>query len=233
MSNQTTKKYTVEEVASTIDHAVLKPDQTEADLRENARMCIERKVASLCVRPCDAKLTAELLKDSPVMVSCVLSFPHGADATPVKAFQARQAIEDGVREIDMVMNIGQFLSGNYDTVREDIKAVVEVAHASDVKVKVIQESGFLTLEQVAKACELSREAGADFVKTSTGFNSTPATPEIIDVMIKTVGDSMKVKPSGGIRNWETAVAFLEQGADRLGVGSTEAVLDGGQSDGDY
>ena len=226
-------KYTVQEVASKIDHAVLKPDQTEKDVRDNAQMCIEQGVASMCVRPCDVKLTAELLKDSPVMVSCVLSFPHGADATPVKAFQAKQAIEDGVQEIDMVMNIGQFLAGNYDTVREDIKAVVDVAHASDVKVKVIQESGFLTLEQVAKACELSHEAGADFVKTSTGFNSTPATPEIIDVMIKTVGDKMEVKPSGGIRDWETAVAFLEQGADRLGVGSTLAVLEGGQADGDY
>jgi deoxyribose-phosphate aldolase len=226
-------KYTVEEVAAKIDHAVLKPDQTETDVRENAAMCIDRGVASMCVRPCDVKLTAELLKDSPVMVSCVLSFPHGADAPAAKAFQAKQAIEDGVQEIDMVMNIGQFLSGNFDVVREDIKAVVDVAHASDVKVKVIQESGFLTLDQVAKACELSHEAGADFVKTSTGFNSTPATPEIIDVMIKTVGDTMEVKPSGGIRDWETAVAYLDQGADRLGIGSTVAVLDGGQADGDY
>ena len=118
-------KYTVQEVASKIDHAVLKPDQTEQDVRDNARMCIERGVASMCVRPCDVKLAAELLAGSPVMVSCVLSFPHGADATPTKAFQAKQAIEDGVREIDMVINIGQFLSGNYDAVREDIKAVVD------------------------------------------------------------------------------------------------------------
>lgn len=226
-------KYSVQEVASKIDHAVLKPELTEQEVRDNAKMCIERGVASLCVRPCDVKLAAELLAGSPVMVSCVLSFPHGADATPTKAFQAKQAIEDGVREIDMVMNIGQFLSGNYDAVREDIKAVVDVAHAAGVKVKVIQESGLLTLEQVAKACELSEEAGADFVKTSTGFNAGPATPEIIDVMIKTVGERMQVKPSGGIRDWPTAVAYLDQGVDRLGVGSTEAVLDGGQSDGDY
>jgi len=226
-------KYTAREVASKIDHAVLKPETTEEDVRAAGQMCIERGVASMCVRPCDVKLTAELLEDSPVMVSCVLSFPHGADATPVKAFQAKQAIEDGVQEIDMVMNIGQFLSGNYDAVREDIKAVVDVAHANHVKVKVIQESGLLTLRQVAKACELSCEAGADFVKTSTGFNSTPATPEIIDVMLKTVGDKMEVKPSGGIRDWQTAVAYLDQGAHRLGVGSTVAVLDGGQADGDY
>ena len=226
-------KYTVAEVAAKIDHAVLKPDQTEQDVRENAAMCIERGVASMCVRPCDVKLTAALLKDSPVMVSCVLSFPHGADAAAVKVFQAKQAIEDGVQEIDMVMNIGQFLSGNFDAVREDIKGVVDVAHARNVKVKVIQESGFLPLEQVVQACELSHDAGADFVKTSTGFNTTSATPEIIDMMIRTVGDTMEVKPSGGIRDWETAVAYLDQGADRLGVGSTLAVLDGGTADGDY
>ncbi|VGO12477.1 Deoxyribose-phosphate aldolase [Pontiella desulfatans] len=221
--------YTVEQVAATIDHAVLKPEQTEQDVRDNAGLCIERGVASMCVRPCDVKLAAGLLKDSPVLVSCVLSFPHGADATPVKAAQARQAIEDGVQEIDMVMNIGQFLSGNYDFVRDDIKAVVEVAHATGVIVKVIQESCYLTLEQVAKACELSFEAGADFVKTSTGFGSSSATLEIIDVMIKTVGGRMKIKASGGIRDWATAVAYLEQGVDRLGIGATATVLDGGIS----
>lgn len=225
--------YTIEEVASKIDHAVLKPDMTEQDVREHAAMCIERGVASMCVRPCDVRLAAELLKDSSVMVSCVLSFPHGADAPEVKVFQAKQAIEDGVHEIDMVMNIGQFLSGNHDAVREDIRAVVNVAHAAGVKVKVIQESGFLSLEQVAAACELSCEAGADFVKTSTGFGPSSATPEIVDVMIKTVSGSMQVKPSGGIRDWETAVGYLEQGADRLGIGATVAVLDGGRADSDY
>ena len=225
--------YTAQEVASKIDHAVLKPEQTEDDVRANAAMCIERGVASLCVRPCDIKWAAELLKDSPVMVSCVLSFPHGADTTATKVFQAQQAIEDGVQEIDMVMNIGQFLSGHYDAVRDDIKAVVETAHAHNVMVKVIQESAYLTLEQVAKACELSYEAGADFVKTSTGFAPTSATPEIIDAMVKTVGGKMGIKASGGIRTWEQAVGYLEQGATRLGIGSTAAVLDGGVADGDY
>jgi deoxyribose-phosphate aldolase len=225
-------KYTIQEVASRIDHAVLKPELTEQDVREHAAMCIERGVGSMCVRPCDVKLVAELLAGTAVMPSCVLSFPHGADTTATKAFQAKQAVEDGAKEIDMVINIGQFLSGNHDAVREDIKAVVEVAHAAGVKVKVIQESGLLTMEQIARACELSEEAGADFVKTSTGFNAGPATPETIDVMIQTVGGRMGVKPSGGIRDWPTAVGYLEQGVDRLGVGSTEAVLDGGQSDDD-
>ncbi len=227
------RRYTTQEVASKIDHAVLKPDQTEADVRENADLCIQRGVASMCVRPCDVKLAAQLLEDSPVMVSCVLSFPHGADTTETKVFQARQAIADGVQEIDMVMNIGQFLSDNYDLVRNDIKAVVDVAHASDVKVKVIQESCFLTLEQVATACELSHEAGADFVKTSTGFGPSSATPEIVDVMVRSVGGKMGIKASGGIRTWEQAVGYLEQGATRLGIGSTETVLDGGMADSDY
>ena len=225
--------YTKEQVAKTIDHAVLKPDQTLADLESNAKMCIENGVFSMCVKPCDIKAAKELLKDSDVKVSCVLSFPHGADATPVKAFQAKQAIEDGTDEIDMVMNIGRFLSGEYDYVLEDIKAVVEVAHQHNILVKVIQESGFLSPEQIAKACELSEKAGADFVKTSTGFGPGGAKPEYIDIMVKTVGKTMQIKPSGGIRDWETAVAFLEQGANRLGIGSTEAVLKGGKAEGDY
>ncbi len=227
------KNYTVQNVAATIDHAVLKPDQTEADVRAAAAMCIERGVASLCVRPCDIALAVELLKDSPVMVSCVLSFPHGADTTDTKIFQARQAIEDGVDEIDMVMNIGRFLSGDYDAVRDDISAVVSEAHARHVAVKVIQESGYLTLPQVAKACEIADEAGADFVKTSTGFAPTSATPEIVETMVATVGGKMGIKASGGIRTWEQAVGYLEQGATRLGIGSTAAVLDGGVADGDY
>lgn len=225
--------YTKKQVAQTIDHAVLKPENTDADLAVNAKMCIENEVFSMCVKPCDIKAAKELLKKSNVKVGCVVSFPHGHDATPVKAFQAKQAIEDGADEIDMVMNIGKFLSGDYEYVVDDIRAVVDVAHSHGVLVKVIQESGYFTLEQVAKACELTYEAGADFVKTSTGFGPGKATPEIIEVMIKTVGDRMMVKPSGGIRTWEDAIAFLEQGADRLGIGSTEAVLNGAKAEGNY
>ena len=225
--------YTRTQVAKTIDHAVLKPDQTDVDLEMHAKMCIESGVYSMCVKPCDIKKAAELLKESDVKVSCVLSFPHGADTTPVKAFQARQAIIDGTDEIDMVMNIGKFLSGQYEYVLNDIKAVVDEAHAHKVVVKVIQESGFLTSEQIAKACELAYEAGADFVKTSTGFGPGGAKPEYIDIMLNTVGGKMKIKSSGGIRDWQTAIDYLNQGADRLGIGSTEAVLKGGQANGDY
>ena len=167
------------------------------------------------------------------MVSTVLSFPHGADAVPVKKLQTRQAIDDGVDEIDMVMNIGQFLSGNFELVRDDIRAVVQEAHTRNIIVKVIQESCFLTLEEVAKACQLAHEAGADFVKTSTGFGPSSATTDIIDIMVKTVGGKMGIKASGGIRSWEQAVGYLEQGATRLGIGATETVLQGGLSDADY
>lgn len=225
--------YTKKQVAFTIDHAVLKPEMTDADLRNHAKICIKNAVFSMCVKPCDVKAAKDLLKYSNVKVSSVLSFPQGADATPVKAFQAKQAVSDGVDEIDMVMNIGKFLSNDYEYVVNDIKAVVEVAHQNNVLVKVIQESGHLTLEQIAKACELAFEAGADFVKTSTGFGPGGAKPEYIDVMVKTVGDKMQIKPSGGIRTWEEAVAFLKQGADRLGVGSTEAILNGAKAEGDY
>lgn len=225
--------YTKEQVASTIDHAVLKAEFGDKELQEHAQMCRELGVFSMCVKPCDVKAAKILLKESGVKVSCVLSFPHGADTSEVKAFQAKNAIENGVDEIDMVMNIGQFLSGNYDYVVNDIKGVVEVAHQHGVLVKVIQESGYLTLDQVAKACELSYQAGADFVKTSTGFGQGVATPEIIEVMIKTVGDKMQIKPSGGIRDWATAVGYLEQGVQRLGVGSTKAVLDGSPAEGNY
>lgn len=225
--------YTKEQVAKTIDHAVLKPEYTNADLKKHAQMCIENGVYSMCVKPCDIKKTAELLANSEVKVSCVLSFPHGADITAVKAYGAKQAIENGTDEIDMVMNIGKFLSEDYQYVVEDIKAVVEVAHKHGVPVKVIQESGYLSASQIEKACKLALEAGADFVKTSTGFGPGKATPEAIEIMVKTVGNKMKIKASGGIRTWEEAVAFLEQGANRLGIGSTEAVLNGAKAEGNY
>ena len=225
--------FTVSEVAATLDHAVLKPSLTDADIETHAKMCIARGVKSMCVRPCDVALAAKCLAASEVLVSVVIGFPHGHHRPEVKALEAGLAIKDGARELDMVMNIGKFLSGDYDYVRSDIAAVVAVAKPQGVLVKVIQESGYLTLEQVAQACLLTEEAGADFVKTSTGFGPGSATPEIIAVMLKTVGGRLGVKPSGGIRDWKTAVDYLAQGANRLGVGSTEVILDGGSAHDNY
>lgn len=224
---------TKETVAKMMDHAVLKPAMTDDDIRKNAAMCLAKCVGDLCVRPTDAALAAQLLKGSGTTVAVVVGFPHGASRPEVKALEARLAIEDGADELDMVMNIGKFLSGDYDYVKRDIEAVVAVAKPKGVLVKVIQESCLLTLEQVAKACEISIAAGADFVKTSTGFNGDGATVEQVEVMLKTCAGRAKVKPSGGIRDWDRAVMFLKMGVGRLGVGSADKILDGAPAEGGY
>ncbi|HOE61860.1 MAG TPA: deoxyribose-phosphate aldolase [Kiritimatiellia bacterium] len=213
-------------MARMMDHAVLNPAMTENDIRRAAAMCRARGVGNLCVRPTDAALAASLLKGSATTVAVVVGFPHGASRSEVKALEARLAIEDGAAELDMVMNIGKFLSGDYEYVKRDIEAVVAVAKPQGVLVKVIQESCLLTLDQVAKACELTIAAGADFVKTSTGFNGDGATVEQVEVMLKTCAGRTKVKPSGGIRDWERAAMFVRMGVDRLGVSSTDKILDG-------
>jgi len=222
--------YTKQQIAQTIDHAVLKPLATDADIIENCKMVDKRGVKSLCVRPTDVKLAAEKLKDSDVLVSMVVGFPHGSNRTETKVLETRLGAEDGAVEFDMVMNVGKFLSDDYDFVGSDIAAVVEEAKKHNAIVKVILETCYLSPEQVAKACKIAEAAGADFVKTSTGFGDGPATPEVIDIMMKTVGKTMGVKASGGVRSYETAVGYLKQGCTRLGVGSTEAVLDGVPSD---
>ncbi len=224
---------TKERVAKMMDHAVLKPAMTDDDIRANAAMCVARGVGDLCVRPTDVALAASLLKGTGTTVAAVVGFPHGANRTEVKVLEARLAIEDGADELDMVMNIGKFLSGDDAFVRRDIAAVVAEAKPKGVLVKVILETCLLTLEQVAKACEIAIEAGADFVKTSTGFNGDGATPEAVEVMLNTCAGRAKVKPSGGIRDWGKAVMFVKMGADRLGVGSADKILDGASAEGGY
>ena len=230
--------FTRDQVAATIDHAVLKPFATDQDIVDNAKMCAQRKVASMCVRPTDVALAAKELKDSGVDVSMVVGFPHGSNRTEVKTLEAKLAIEDGAVELDMVMNVGKFLSGDYDFVQKDIEAVVAEAKKSNVLVKVIQETCYLSAEQVAKACKLCEAAGADFVKTSTGFGVTSggptgATPEAVRIMLDTVGGRLQVKASGGIRSWDDAVGYLEMGCTRLGVGDAAAILDGRPAAGAY
>jgi len=224
-------EYTREQVARVIDHAVLKPFFTDDDVLAHCKMCVERGVGSICVRPTDVALAAKAVRGSKTTVACVVGFPHGSNRPEVKALEARLAIEDGATELDMVMNIGKFLSGDYEFVQKDIQAVVAEAAPKGVLVKVILETCYLTPEQVAKACKLAEAAGANFVKTSTGFGDGGATPEVIDIMLKTVGKTMGVKAAGGVRSWEKAVAYLEQGCKRLGVGSTEKVLDGAPDSG--
>lgn len=228
--------FTKKDVAKTIDHSVLKPFATDKDIVDGCRMCEKWGVASMCVRPTDVSLAAKGLKDSEVAVSAVIGFPHGSNRPEVKALEAKLAIEDGAVELDMVMNIGKFLSGDYDFVQKDIEAVVAEANPApaagagakkrNVIVKVILEICYLSPEQIAKACKIAEAAGADYVKTSTGFGDGPATPEAVEIMIKTVGKTMGVKAAGGVRTYETAVGYLKQGCKRLGAASTQAVLDG-------
>ncbi len=218
--------WTRKQVAATIDHAVLKPFATDKDIIEGCNLGKEYGIASVCVRPSDVPLAKKLLQGSGVKVSVVIGFPHGAHRPEVKALEARLAIEDGAEELDMVMNIGQFLSGNFELVERDICAVVEVARSKGALVKVILETCYLSPEQVAQACRIASSAGADYVKTSTGFGDGPATPEVVAIMIQTVGNVMGVKASGGVRSYAVAAAYLDQGCKRLGVASTKAVLDG-------
>jgi len=217
--------WTKAKVAKTIDHSALKPYLGDDDILEACRIGKEYGTATVCVRPSDVAFAARELEGSDVKAATTVGFPHGANRTEVKVLEARLAIEDGARELDMVMNIGRFLSGNYDYVKDDIEAVVEVAHANGVPLKVIFEICYLTPEQIDKASRTARDAGADFVKTSTGFGEGPATPEAVDIMIKAVGDVMGVKAAGGVRTWETAVGFLEQGCTRLGAVQTKKILD--------
>ena len=226
-------KITKQTIAAMMDHAVLKPNSTDEDIRKNAEACITYGIGDLCVRPTDVAYAKKLLAGSPVTVACVVGFPHGASRPETKATEARLAIADGADELDMVINIGKLLSGNHEFVSNDIAAVVAVAKPENVLVKVILETCLLTPEQIAQACELAIAAGADFVKTSTGFNGDGATVEAIQLMLDTVVGRAKVKPSGGIRDWQRALMFAEMGVHRLGVGSGPQILDGAPADGNY
>jgi deoxyribose-phosphate aldolase len=213
------------EVACRLDHAVLKATATDADLAAAAAMCVARGVGCLCVRSSDVAAAAQLLVGSDVVLASVVGFPHGNHPAEVKADESRLAIDQGARELDMVMQIGAFLSGRHADVRADIASVVDVARPRGVLVKVILETCFLDLEQVAAACRLAEEAGADMVKTSTGFGSGGATPQAVRVMLETVGGRLGVKASGGIRTWRDCVGYLDMGCARIGVGAAGDILD--------
>ncbi len=218
-------------IARLIDHTVLKPETTAADIE---RLCAEARehcFASVCVSPVWVPLAARHLHGAIPMVCTVIGFPHGASRTPVKAFETEMAVRDGASEIDMVLAIGLLKSQRYDEVEADIRAVVEAAQGRTVK--VILETALLTDEEKVIACVLSQNAGAGFVKTSTGFASHGATPEDIALMRRVVGDRMGVKASGGIRSADDAVTMVEHGATRLGASAGVAILKGLTSDAAY
>nr|MBI2905340.1 deoxyribose-phosphate aldolase [Chloroflexota bacterium] len=200
-----------------IDHTLLKPEATPDQI---AQLCFEARkygFASVCVNPTHAKLCAQLLKGSEVKVCVVVGFPLGANPPEVKAFEAQQAIDDGASEIDMVINIGALKARDYEAVTRDVRAVVRAAHANNAIVKVIIEAVLLTDEEKVAACLISKEVGADFVKTSTGFGPGGATAADVALMRKVVGPGMGVKAAGGIRNLTDAQQMIAAGATRIGA----------------
>ncbi len=207
-----------------IDHTLLKPDATREDV---IRLCHEAKeyqFASVCVNPHYVKLCAALLRDTSVKVCTVVGFPLGANTTRVKVYETQVACEDGAREIDMVINIGELKSKNYDLVEADIASVVTAADSVHALVKVILETCLLTDEEKVIASVLSKNAGAHFVKTSTGFSKGGATLEDVVLMRKAVGDSLGIKASGGIRDYATAQKMIQHGATRIGASASVKIL---------
>ncbi|MBQ6331561.1 MAG: deoxyribose-phosphate aldolase [Clostridia bacterium] len=213
------------DLAKYIDHTLLKPESTRADI---ARVCEEAKhynTASVCVNPCWIGFVAEQLKGTDIKPCCVIGFPLGATLPEVKAYETAAAIRDGAKEVDMVINVGALRGAEFETVYEDIKAVVDAA-AGKALVKVIIETCLLTDEQKVIACKLAKHAGADYVKTSTGFSTGGAKVEDIRLMRETVGPEMGVKASGGVRTKADAEAMIAAGASRIGASSSKKIIEG-------
>jgi deoxyribose-phosphate aldolase len=218
-------------IAAMIDHTLLKPDATPDQI---AQLCYEARkygFASVCVNPSHVKLCAELLKNSDVKVCTVIGFPLGATSPDVKAFEAGDAIDDGAAEIDMVINIGALKVRDYDLVAKDIAGVVRVAHGRGALVKVILETTLLSREEKIAACLISKEAGADFVKTSTGFGGGGATVEDVMLMREIVGPDMGVKASGGVSDFADAQKMIAAGATRIGASAGVKIVSAAASGG--
>ncbi|WP_052256436.1 deoxyribose-phosphate aldolase [Salinicoccus sp. YB14-2] len=219
-------------VSKYIDHTLLKPAVTQDEIFELCQEAKEYDFFSVCINPAWVQTASDLLKDSDVKVCTVIGFPLGATTSEVKAFETMNAIQNGADEVDMVINIGALKSGNEDLVFNDIKAVCDAA-GTDALVKVIIESALLDSDEIVKASELSKKAGADFVKTSTGFNGAGASVEAVTLMRMTVGEEMGVKASGGVRSAEDAMKMIESGATRIGASSGIEIVTGGISESNY
>ena len=231
------------ELPRMIDHTLLKPDATEQEIRHLCTEARQYGFATVCINPCYVSLCADLLNDARSGICTVIGFPLGANVTAIKAAETVQAIRDGATEVDMVINIGKLKSGRYEYVKADIRGVVEAARSvtasnsaraeDHVAVKVIIETALLTNDEKVIACELAREAGADFVKTSTGFAASGATAEDVALMRKVVGNQLGIKASGGIRTYEAALRMIASGASRIGASASVAILTGGAGSGPY
>ena len=218
-------------IASYIDHTMLAPQATVSQIRKLCEEAVKYHFASVCVNSCHVALCAELLKGTYVNVCTVVGFPLGAMSTKAKAFEAECAVADGAVEIDMVINVGALKDENWTFVEDDIRAVKKACGGK--LLKVILETCLLTDDEIVRACQLSEAAGADYVKTSTGFSKGGATAEAVSLMRKTVGDRLGVKASGGIRDRESALKMIEAGASRLGCSAGVKIMEGEVSDAAY
>jgi len=224
MSQNGHQQKAVQSLAGLIDHTLLKPDASVEKITQLCAEAREYSFASVCINPTNVSLCASLLKGSKVKVCTVIGFPLGANTTAVKVFEAETAIRDGAAEVDMVINIGALKSGNTQLVAQDIHAVAAAAHGAGAIVKVIIETALLTDDEKVQACLIAKEAGADFVKTSTGFSGGGANVHDIELMRRTVGPVMGVKASGGIHNLEEARALVAAGATRIGASAGVAIV---------
>jgi deoxyribose-phosphate aldolase len=222
----TYRGYTQNQIVALIDHTLLKPEATQVDLESCIKTAIDADVKAMCIRPMDVAYSAKALEGSNVLLCTVIGFPHGTVTTHTKVQETIEAVKHGAIEVDMVMNLGLFASGEYEQVQEDIAQVVKAAKSTNPKaeIKVILETCLWTEEQVIKACELTEAAGADFVKTSTGFAASGATTDVIRTMRATVGDRLGVKASGGVRTLDALIDMAEAGASRVGASGTPAIL---------
>ena len=212
------------EIAKMLDHSLLRPYFTDNDVRAGCEIALKYNIASVCARPSDMKLVSALLAGSSVAVSTVIGFPHGSSTTQTKVFESERAMDDGATELDMVLNIGKLKSGDTAYVESDIRAVVEAAHARGAIVKVILENCFLTDDEKRAACGISAAAGADYVKTSTGYGTSGATIKDLELMRGAVPPRVKIKAAGGLRTLDAVLATKAAGANRCGVSATESIM---------
>ena len=217
---------TVQDVADLVDHALLKPELTPAAVESSCRELATHEIWSVCVRPSDVALAARAVEGHRTRVCTVIGFPHGTTSTAAKVAEARQALEDGATELDMVLNIGRLRGGDLEHVQADIAAVVEVGHGAGALVKVILETALLDEDHKVDGCRVAEAAGADFVKTSTGFAGGGATLPDVRLMRASTGEHVQVKASGGVRDIDTLLAMCAEGVTRIGTSSTEALLVG-------
>ncbi len=225
MTALSSKTITSVQLAKVIDHSLLRPELTEHEVVEGCQLAARYNTATVCVKPCHVRLAAEVLKGSDVKVSTVVGFPHGSNLTAIKVAEAQAAMDDGAVELDMVLNIGALRSGQADFVRSDIQAVCQAAHARGAKVKVIFENAYLNEAQKILACKLSEQAGADWVKTSTGFAPSGATLDDLHLMRANVSEKVQVKAAGGVRTLDAILAVIDAGCTRCGATATAAIMD--------